>query len=140
MRVIYFDSRVQEEIKTRLIKEFLDILILRRVMEAPSSGHDIMKYIIRNYGIYLSPGIVYSTLYSLERRELVEARPQTKKRIYMINEKGEELLREYQDSLDELVDFTMKFFEGLLSPIKERRVLIERKRYGESESQLSIKA
>ena len=83
-------------------------------MGVPSSGHDIIKYLIENYGIYLSPGIVYSTLYSLERRGLVEAKPQVKKRLYMINRKGEELLREYEESLGELTDFTTQFFENLL--------------------------
>jgi len=80
-------------------------------MGVPSSGHDIIKYLIENYGIYLGPGIMYSTLYSLERR-LVEAKPQVKKRLYMINRKGEELLRGYEESPRELTDFTTRFFEN----------------------------
>ena len=119
-------QKINEEMKARLIKEFLDLLILRRLIDVPSSGHDLTKYIMRKYMVYLSPGVVYSTLYSLERKGFVEAKPHVKKRIYWVNGKGENLIKKYQTSLDGIVKFAENFFRQLAVDSGKAGVIIER--------------
>jgi len=118
--------KIEDKMKIRLIKEFLDLLILRRLMDAPSSGHDLMQFIIRKYMVYLSPGIIYSTLYSLEREGFVEAKSHVKKRVYSISGKGESLIKEYQASLNGIVGIAANFFKDLAA-ISRRETLIEKK-------------
>ena len=113
MTEIILDTKFKDDLKIKLIKGYLDILILRRLLDVPSSGNDIIQYLIRNYGIYLSPGLVYSKLYSLERRRLVRSIPRVKKRIYVITKSGEEFLRIYQNFSDEFIRFAMEFFNSL---------------------------
>jgi len=117
--------KIEDKMRTRLIKEFLDLLILRRLMDAPSSGHDLMQYIIKKHMVYLSPGVVYSTLYSLERKGFVEAKPRVKKRVYSINRKGENFIKEYQASLNDIVKFAADFFRDLAAIGRQEKILLE---------------
>ena len=122
MTEIILDMKLKEDLKIKLIKGYLDILILRRLLDIPSSGSDIIQFLIRNYGVYLSPGIVYSMLYSLERRRLVRSIPRVKKRIYVITKSGEEFLRIYQNYSDEFIRFAMEFFNSLKFRSRIQRV------------------
>jgi len=106
-------GKVEDQIRIRLIREFLDLIILRRLMDASSSGYDVMRYLVRRHIIYLSPGIIYSTLYSLEREGLVEAKSKGKKRLYFISKKGKSIIKEYQGSLDRIIEFAAEFFRDI---------------------------
>jgi len=121
MTEIILDTKFKDDLKIKLIKGYLDILILRRLLDVPSSGNDIIQYLIRKYGIYLSPGLVYSKLYSLERRRLVRSIQKVKKRIYMITKSGEEFLRIYQNFSDEFIRFAIEFFNSLNSGRRTRK-------------------
>ena len=120
-------GKVEDQIRNRLIREFLDLIILRRLMDVSSSGYDVIQYLVRRHIICLSPGIVYSTLYSLEREGLVEAEYKGKKRVYFISRKGESLIKEYKDSLDGIVEFVTEFFRDLIATEEESILHIETK-------------
>lgn len=83
---------VFEEIEERLIKNFLDIIMLKVVKGEASGGYDALSLIHRNFGVLLSAGSVYASLYSLERKGLVKASFNQRARCYALTEKGEETL------------------------------------------------
>jgi hypothetical protein len=52
-----------------IVKSFMDIIVLKRLEhEHPMSGYDAINYFHKKFQMLLSPGIVYSVLYSLERQ------------------------------------------------------------------------
>jgi DNA-binding PadR family transcriptional regulator len=86
-------------IHQRTIQNFMDIIILKRLeSNAPISGYGIIKYIQEKFHVLPSAGTVYSLIYSLERKNLIEGNETCRKRVYRITEQGEELLRKINQS------------------------------------------
>ncbi len=65
----------------------MDILILTKLQDTSLSGYDIIGYIHRKYGVLISPGTIYSLLYTLERRGLIEGQTYNRKRMYSLTKK-----------------------------------------------------
>jgi DNA-binding PadR family transcriptional regulator len=74
--------------KERIIKSFLDILILDELQKSSLSGYDIIEVVYNRYNITLSAGTVYSLLYKLERDNLIEPLIYEKKRTYKLTKNG----------------------------------------------------
>jgi DNA-binding PadR family transcriptional regulator len=70
----------------------MDMLVLAELQEKPLSGYDIITLIHRKFNVLVSSGTVYSLLYSLERKGLVNAEMDQRKRIYTLTDKGEKTL------------------------------------------------
>jgi DNA-binding PadR family transcriptional regulator len=71
------NSITLDEIELRVVKEFLDILILFELKEHKElSGYDLAVLQNQKFKISLSPGTVYATLYAMERRGLIMGRKQ----------------------------------------------------------------
>lgn len=99
------------EVKTRVIKEFLDIIILFELKEHKElSGYDLAMLQKQKFGISLSPGTVYSTLYSVERRGLITPHVNSKKTTYVLSESGEKALDSFEHNGFELLDFMKNVF------------------------------
>jgi DNA-binding PadR family transcriptional regulator len=85
-------SKIVENLRRRAIKTFMDMLILAELQEKPLSGYDIIGLIHKRFNVLVSSGTVYSLLYSLERKGLVAADLENRKRVYTLTEKGEQTL------------------------------------------------
>jgi len=82
------DRQVIDEMKKRIIRDFMDLIILAELRTRPLSGYDIISFIHKKHHLLVSAGTVYSLLYSLERHGLVEGTWFERKRIYKLTEKG----------------------------------------------------
>jgi len=82
------------ELLGRQVKAFLDIMILAVLNGNSMHGYDILASIHKRFGVLLSPGTLYPLLHSLERARLIEARTFKWRRVYMVNQKGKEKLRD----------------------------------------------
>ena len=85
-------SKIVENLRRRTIKTFMDMLILAELQEKPLSGYDIIGLVHRRFNVLVSSGTVYSLLYSLERKGLVTADMEQRKRVYTLTSKGEQTL------------------------------------------------
>ena len=85
-------TKIVENLRRRTIKTFMDMLILAELQEKPLSGYDIISLIHKRFNVLVSSGTVYSLLYSLERKGLVAADVDQRKRVYTLTTKGEETL------------------------------------------------
>jgi DNA-binding PadR family transcriptional regulator len=61
-----------KKMNERIIKNFLDIIIMSELRNGPLSGYDIISYIHNKFQLLVSSGTIYSLLYSLERADLIE--------------------------------------------------------------------
>jgi len=98
-------SKVAERLRRRVIKNFMDILILSELKKEPMSGYDIISLIHRRFGVLVSSGTVYSLLYSMERNGLIKGIWNQRKRVYILAEKGEENIKVLARANEEIQSF-----------------------------------
>ncbi len=79
---------VLKNLKERIIKDFLDIIVLSELKTGSLSGYDIISVVFRRYRFLLSAGTVYSLLYKLERDGLIESFLSEKKKVYRLTNNG----------------------------------------------------
>jgi DNA-binding PadR family transcriptional regulator len=90
----------------RLIRNQLDIIIMARLKDQEASGYELTTYLHKRFDFYcISPGTVYSTLYSMERKGLISALENEKIRIYHLTLKGKEFLDEICNSSGLIIEF-----------------------------------
>ena len=82
------EKKILEEINERIIKNFLDIVVMAELKKQSLSGYDFMALINKRFNILISAGTVYALLYSLERKKLIESSEEEKKRIYKLTANG----------------------------------------------------
>jgi len=98
-------SDLVEKLHRKTVKNFMDILILGEMKRSVVSGYDVISIIHKRFGILLSSGTVYSTLYSLERRGLIRGTWNNRKRVYALTEKTEQNMDAVIKAKKEIHDF-----------------------------------
>ncbi len=102
-----------KDIQTRVVKCFLDILILiemKKQKENTLGGYDITAFINSRFGGILSPGTVYATLYSMERRGVIVGSSDGKKTVYALTEKGDRVVSMMMQTFQkDMAEFAGKF-------------------------------
>jgi PadR family transcriptional regulator PadR len=95
----------RKELVQRIIKNLLDIQLLRMVQAHPLWGYMIKKKVETNFQIKLRHGALYPMLNSLERKGFLTSQKQPKggrvRKVYTITKDGEEYLQSYYDILKE---------------------------------------
>jgi DNA-binding PadR family transcriptional regulator len=82
------ELQIIRRMNERIIKNFLDIIIMSELRNGPFSGYDIISYIHNKFQLLVSSGTIYSLLYSLERSGLIEGVWEERKRTYQLTKKG----------------------------------------------------
>lgn len=100
-----------KDIETRVVKSFLDILILIEMKKQSNiSGYDITSFVNDRFGGILSPGTVYATLYTIERKGLIEGKSDGRKTVYALTEKGKDVVASMMQNFHkEMGEFIGKF-------------------------------
>lgn len=101
---------VPRKLRKRLIKTFLDIIILAHLNGSLMSGYDIINAINKKFGILLSPGSIYSMLYALERKNLITGTLSETRRIYTLTDKGKEKMENVLNNAQEISEYLTFLF------------------------------
>lgn len=101
---------LKEELRKRVVKDFLDILTLMELKRNPMSGHDLISSIWKKFDVQLSPGTVYGLLYNLEREGYIKNVGNGKKKVYTLTEKGMQVAMAINDMRQEIRELTGKCF------------------------------
>jgi DNA-binding PadR family transcriptional regulator len=105
------EPRIVKRINEKIIKNFMDTIILAELRNGPISGYDAITFIHNKYGFLSSSGTIYSMLYSLERSGLIQGINQERKRVYQLTEKGAktlEIILRSQDKIKFLINNILK--------------------------------
>jgi DNA-binding PadR family transcriptional regulator len=86
------EGKILRKMHERIIKNFMDIIIMTELRNRSFSGYDCISYIHSKFNLLVSSGTVYSLLYSLERNGLIEGVWEERKRVYKLTSKGEKRL------------------------------------------------
>ena len=99
------EARIIKKMHERVIKTFMDTIIMSELQNGPISGYDAISFIHNKFGFLVSSGTVYSLLYSLERNNLVSGEWIERKRVYKLTEKGSKTIRTILSSNDKINSF-----------------------------------
>ena len=98
----------RKEIVQRIIKNLLNIQLLRMVQTQPLWGYKIKKKIETNFHIKLRHGALYPMLNSLEQKGFLKSQKQTKggraRKVYTITKSGRKYIQSYYDILKEQIE------------------------------------
>jgi len=104
------EGKILKKMHERIIKNFMDIIILAELRNGPLSGYDVISFIHGRFHLLVSSGTVYSLLYSLERNGLIEGTWNERKRVYKLTDKGIKTI----DTILGANDKIKSFITGLL--------------------------
>jgi len=106
------NKQILREMQKRLLRSFLDVLILALMRKKAISGYDVITFVNRKFSVLISTGTVYSTLYLLERDGLVQGKWTERKRMYVITEKGVKTINVILNSNHEIQLFVANLMSG----------------------------
>ena len=109
-------SQFLKKMHVRIIRNFLDILVLAELCKGPLSGYDVMGFIHRRYHLLISSGSVYAVLFTLERKGLISGVSTQRKRVYRLTETGQKTVRAIMKTND-------RIWHLVLSLLKEEKRL-----------------
>jgi PadR family transcriptional regulator PadR len=93
----------QKEIRVKLAKGLLDLIVLQLLEREPMHGYQLMSKIRRDFGVCFGASTVYPLLTDLERKGYVESNWSTNndrpRKIYNLTVEGESILNVTENSL-----------------------------------------
>jgi DNA-binding PadR family transcriptional regulator len=110
------EGRILKKMHERIIKNFMDIIIMTELQNGALSGYDVISYIHNKFNLLVSSGTVYSLLYSLERNGLVEGVWEERKRVYKLTEKGEKTIDTLLSASDKIKGFMSNILKAQNTP------------------------
>jgi len=97
----------QTELVQRIIKNLLDVQLLRIIQAQPLWGYKIKKKVEAKFQIKLRHGALYPMLNSLERKGFLTSQKQTKdgrvRKVYTLTKNGKEYLQNYYSILKDQI-------------------------------------
>jgi PadR family transcriptional regulator PadR len=93
----------KKQIVQHIIRNLLDIQLLRIIQTQPTWGYKIKKQVETDFNVKLRHGALYPTLNELEQKGFVESKKQQKdgraRKVYTITENGKIYLQTYYSIL-----------------------------------------
>ncbi len=86
-------TQIRDEFTEKLVSCFLEIFVMAGFGDASFSGYDAMKLVDERFGILLSPGRIYYTIRSMEKKKLLESSRKKGKKVYTVTELGKLTLK-----------------------------------------------
>jgi DNA-binding PadR family transcriptional regulator len=100
-----------KDIESRIVKSFLDILILVDLKKQNSlSGYDVIEFVNSRFGGTISPGTVYATLYALERKGIIKGGADGRKTVFSLTTKGTVTVDSMMSTFNEEMGLFVKKF------------------------------
>jgi PadR family transcriptional regulator, regulatory protein PadR len=94
---------LQKEIVQHIIRNLLDIQLLRIIQTQPTWGYKIKKQVEADFNIKIRHGALYPALNTLEQNGYLESEKQRKdgriRKVYTITQKGKVYLKTYYSVL-----------------------------------------
>jgi len=96
---------IEKEVQTKIVKDNIELLILKIANQQPTYGYQIMTAINKTYNTQFGPSIIYPTLTQLEQKKYLTStwintttRP---RKIFTITPQGQKFLETYQTTLNQ---------------------------------------
>lgn len=81
-------TQIKDEFTEKLVSCFLEIFVMAGFRDTSFSGYDALKLVEERFGILLSPGRIYYTIRSMEKKKLLDGSYHKRKKVYKVTELG----------------------------------------------------
>ncbi len=103
----------RNDLRTRVIKNFSDILMLKYLKANPeSTGYQILRHLHDKYNIRFSPGTIYNEIYSLERKTWIKSANHNDVRVFSLTVEGEKALSNMIGESTEIQQLLVNIFSN----------------------------
>lgn len=102
IRGAIMETGILKNMHERIVKNFMDVIILAELRNSSLSGYDVISFIHDKFRLLVSSGTVYSLLYSMERKGLIEGKWNERKRVYKLTDKGEKTISSILNANDKI--------------------------------------
>lgn len=110
-------SRSSHEMHERLIRNFMDLIILKELENSTNiGGYNIIILFRRKFHVLLPAGSLYSMLYAMEKKGLIESTIDGRKKVYRLAKKGKEKIQTTARDLDSILSFIRSILDGKSLP------------------------
>lgn len=106
------EAEILDELRRRIVKTFMDMVVLAELRNRPMSGYDAIAYIHKRFHILVSSGTVYSLLYSMERDGVIRGMFSRRKRTYSLTDKGKETVKIILNANEKIQRFMANVLAG----------------------------
>ncbi len=100
------------EMRERLVKTFLDMLILLRLRKHPMSGDDVINSTAYRFSFTIDPGMIYSTLHHLEKKGFIKSSETPKGQVYHLTADGRDRINIFLESKAKILGLVLDLFIG----------------------------
>jgi DNA-binding PadR family transcriptional regulator len=108
--VIKLNVNFRPSVQERMLKAFLDVVILQMLCHQSMTAYRIDSLILERFQAKINTGVIYSKLVTMEREDLVKCKMNFGK-TYSLTEKGEKLLNNKASIIKEIQNSTINIFE-----------------------------
>lgn len=109
--VRYSNSEIQKESDIEnVVKKHLEMIVLSIIRTQPMCGRDIVKEVFRQYQVFISQSSVYTVLYSLKEKNILEAstiKGDMRSKVYIPTEKGSEMINAMLDEFVSSIEYLL---------------------------------
>ncbi len=112
------DASCGDEYKTSMdktVRANKDAIVLSLLEEAPMCGYDLIKAIFMRYGVFLSQGLIYPILYTLEEEGMLKsgfAKGSMRTKEYIITPQGLALAKRKREALVQAMEDVILCIKG----------------------------
>ena len=100
-----FESRILKKMNERIIKNFMDIIIMAELRNGSLSGYDVISFIHNKFNLLVSSGTVYPSFTPSKETASSKASGMKEKRVYKLTEKGGKTIDTILNTNDKIKGF-----------------------------------
>jgi len=104
------DSELLMQMNKRIVKDFLDILILIELKRDSLNYRKLANIFHKRFGEIVDFTLIDSNLKFLEKEELITNRTVKNKKFYALTTKGEEKVKAFQNSKNKILGLFLNLF------------------------------
>jgi DNA-binding PadR family transcriptional regulator len=89
--VSFLKSEIEPNMQERVLRAFLDLIILRALAEQPMTGYKISRLFHKKFGILTNPSLIYPYLEAMEKKKWIKRVPTEDGKTYCLTERGKRI-------------------------------------------------
>jgi DNA-binding PadR family transcriptional regulator len=89
--VSFLKSEIEPNMQERVLRAFLDLIILRALAEQPMTGYKISRLFHKKFGVLTNPSLIYPYLETMEKKKWIKRAEVEDGKTYCLAERGQRI-------------------------------------------------
>ena len=104
--------KIEPNMRERVFGAFIDLIILRALVEQPLTGYKIIRLFNKKFGILPNSSMIYSSLKSMEKKNWIKRVPVENGKTYCLTERGQRMVNSMSLFTNEIRDAVRTMMEN----------------------------